>query len=107
MNALLLPENLRTQRLVTGPGARQTVERRARYARAPLSWLSYRGRNGILYGELASAYAYKRALLAIGTKGHFSLHTSSGNLRLGWKSGLNALYQVAGWDSGVPRLAIA
>jgi hypothetical protein len=102
-SASLLPENTRAQRLVTGPEARQTIERRARYGRDHLDWLSYRGQDGVMRGELATVYAYKRALLAIGTKGRFKLHTGSGNLQLSWKTGLNTLYQLAGWNTAVPK----
>lgn len=77
---------------ITGEDAYQQARRKAR--RGPYDWIGYRDKTGELTVEILNLDSLKRALLIKGTKGKFSYFTSSGQLLMGWRGGINMFYQL-------------
>lgn len=76
--------------LFTGPEAYQKAMNKARHGHK--DWVVYRDKSGQSVAEKATSEAYKRALLAIGTQGRFTVITGS-----------NAQGRVVRWQGGIIR----
>lgn len=79
---------------ITGPGSLQKAKQKAIYGHA--NWVWYKGRDGGGVAERETAESVKRALLAVGTKGHYTLLCANcgSGMMMHWSMGLNCWYQL-------------
>lgn len=81
---------MKSQTLI-GATAYQQAQTKARYGHR--DWIVYRTKDGTRTAEPSTSQSIKRALLAVGTQGHFTLILASTGapLRKGWKAGINTM----------------
>ena len=76
---------------MTGAEAFEIADRKARYS--DYDWVVWKDKTGLFNAERASVESIKKALLAVGTQGHFTIVQSRTKWHhiCSWRIGVNAM----------------
>ena len=92
---------------MTRTEAFELAERKAKHS--DYDWLVWRNRDGTFSAERSSCGSIKKALLSVGTQGHFNLiQQRTGYSRvMRWRTGISAIQHIRYYQKNIDSFALA